>query len=127
MLTISRQVFTQWRDRSTRGLLRWLFAGQIAASSGFVVWMLANWVFVVTNMLMLNRTRPVDLPREQAPRRDRQVGKAPKNWIPAAAAPAKRPQSSRRQLSRVQPIMPSSSKYLPRAARERHHGLRGSS
>jgi len=29
--------------------------GQISASSGFVVyrWMLADWVFVVTNMLML--------------------------------------------------------------------------
>jgi len=33
LLTINRQVFTQWRDRSTRGLLRWLSAGQIAASS----------------------------------------------------------------------------------------------
>jgi len=60
------------------------------------------------------RTRPVDLFHEQAPRRDRQVRKAPKNWIPAAAAaPANRLQSSRRQRSRLQPIMPSSSKVLP--------------
>jgi hypothetical protein len=47
------------RDRSTQRLL-WLFAGQIvASSSGFVVysWTLGNWVFVVTNMLMLTTAR----------------------------------------------------------------------
>jgi MtN3 and saliva related transmembrane protein len=55
LLTIGRQVFTQWRDRTTAGLSRWLFVGQLAASTGFVVysWLLGNWVFVVTNMLML--------------------------------------------------------------------------
>ena len=55
LLTISRQVYTQWRDRSTQGLSRWLFIGQLAASTGFVVysWLLGNWVFVVTNVLML--------------------------------------------------------------------------
>lgn len=55
LLTISRQVYTQWRERSTQGLSRWLFIGQLAASTGFVVysWLLGNWVFVVTNVLML--------------------------------------------------------------------------
>ena len=55
LLTISRQVYTQWRERSTQGLSRWLFIGQLAASSGFVVysWLLDNWVFVATNVLML--------------------------------------------------------------------------
>jgi MtN3 and saliva related transmembrane protein len=55
LLTIGRQVFTQWRDRATTGLSRWLFVGQLAASTGFVVysWLLGNWVFVVTNVLML--------------------------------------------------------------------------
>lgn len=55
LLTIGRQVFTEWRDRSTRGLSKWLFVGQLAASAGFVVysWLLGNWVFVVTNVLML--------------------------------------------------------------------------
>jgi MtN3 and saliva related transmembrane protein len=55
LATISRQVYTQWRERSTQGLSRWLFIGQLAASSGFVVysWLLGNWVFVVTNVLML--------------------------------------------------------------------------
>jgi MtN3 and saliva related transmembrane protein len=55
LLTISRQVYTQWRERSTQGMSRWLFIGQLAASSGFVVysWQLGNWVFVATNLLML--------------------------------------------------------------------------
>jgi len=55
LLTISRQVYTQWRDRSTQGLSRWLFIGQLAASTGFVVysWALGNWVFVMSNVLML--------------------------------------------------------------------------
>lgn len=55
LLTISRQVYTQWRERSTQGLSRWLFIGQLAASTGFVVysWLLGNWVFVVTNVLIL--------------------------------------------------------------------------
>jgi MtN3 and saliva related transmembrane protein len=55
LLTIGRQVYTQWRDRSTQGLSKWLFIGQLAASSGFVVysWLLENWVFLVTNLLLL--------------------------------------------------------------------------
>ncbi len=55
LLTISRQVYTQWRDQSIRGVSKWLFVGQIAASLGFIVysWLLENWVFVVTNVLIL--------------------------------------------------------------------------
>ena len=55
LLTIGRQVYTQWRERSTQGMSRWLFIGQLVASSGFVIysWLLGNWVFVVTNVLML--------------------------------------------------------------------------
>lgn len=55
LLTISRQVATQWRARSTQGLSKWLFTGQLAASTGFVVysWLLGNWVFVVTNVPIL--------------------------------------------------------------------------
>ncbi len=55
MLTLGRQAWLQWRERRTRGVSRWLFAGQIAASCGFVVysWLLSNWVFVVTNALIL--------------------------------------------------------------------------
>jgi uncharacterized protein with PQ loop repeat len=55
LATIGRQVYTQWRDGSTSGLSRWLFIGQLAASLAFVIysWILGNWVFVVTNVLML--------------------------------------------------------------------------
>jgi uncharacterized protein with PQ loop repeat len=55
LLTLGRQVYTEWRDRSTRGLSRWLFIGQFAASSGFVVysWLLQSWVFLFTNVLLL--------------------------------------------------------------------------
>lgn len=55
LLTLSRQVYTEWRERSTRGLSKWLFLGQLAASIGFIVysWLVENWVFVVTNILIL--------------------------------------------------------------------------
>jgi MtN3 and saliva related transmembrane protein len=55
LATIGRQVYSQWRDGSSQGVSRWLFIGQLGASTGFVVysWLLSNWVFVVTNLLML--------------------------------------------------------------------------
>ena len=55
LATIGRQVYSQWRDRSSQGVSKWLFVRQIMASVGFVIysWMLRNWVFVVTNVLML--------------------------------------------------------------------------
>lgn len=55
LATLARQVFTQWRERSTAGVSRWLFIGQLTASTGFLVysWLLGNWVFVVTNAALL--------------------------------------------------------------------------
>jgi MtN3 and saliva related transmembrane protein len=55
LATIGRQAYSQWRSRSWRGVSKWLFIGQITASVGFFVysWLLANWVFVVTNALVL--------------------------------------------------------------------------
>ena len=55
LMTISRQVYTQWRTQDTAGVSRWLFVGQLTASVGFTVYslMLRNWVFVVTNATML--------------------------------------------------------------------------
>jgi len=55
LLTVGRQVYTEWRTRSTAGLSRWLFIGQVAASLGFTVYsvMLENWVFVFTNAMLL--------------------------------------------------------------------------
>jgi MtN3 and saliva related transmembrane protein len=55
LATLARQTWRQWREPEPRGVSRWLFLGQIAASVGFVAysWMLRNWVFIVTNTLIL--------------------------------------------------------------------------
>jgi MtN3 and saliva related transmembrane protein len=55
LLTISRQVYTQWKSRATAGMSRWLFIGQLVASAGFSVysWMLANWIFLATNLMLI--------------------------------------------------------------------------
>ncbi len=53
--TLARQTWRQWREPDPRGVSHWLFAGQIAASLGFVIysWLVHNWVFIVTNLLIL--------------------------------------------------------------------------
>jgi uncharacterized protein with PQ loop repeat len=55
LATLTRQVFTQWRERSTAGVSHWLFIGQLTASTGFLIysWLVENWVFVVTNAALL--------------------------------------------------------------------------
>lgn len=55
LLTVSSQVWKQWRTRSSAGVSKWLFIGQISASAGFVIYSFAveNWVFVVTNSFLL--------------------------------------------------------------------------
>ncbi len=55
VLTIAKQVHKQWQEGSSQGVSRWLFVGQLAASTGFVIysWLVGNWVFVATNALML--------------------------------------------------------------------------
>lgn len=55
MMTISRQVYKQWRTRDCTGVSSWLFIGQTAASTGFVIYsyLLSNWVFVLTNGFIL--------------------------------------------------------------------------
>lgn len=55
VFTISRQIFKQWHDDTSAGVSTWLFVGQLAASAGFLVysWLVRNWVFVVTNALMV--------------------------------------------------------------------------
>lgn len=53
--TIGRQVYTQWRVGTTAGVSKWLFIGQVSASTGFVIysWLLRDLVFVATNAAML--------------------------------------------------------------------------
>lgn len=55
LMTLGRQVYVQWRERSTQGLSSWLFVGQVTASVGFTVysWLVGNWVFVFTNIALL--------------------------------------------------------------------------
>jgi len=55
VLTIGKQVYKQWQEETSEGVSKWLFVGQISASLGFTIysWLVRNWVFVVTNSLML--------------------------------------------------------------------------
>ena len=55
VLTIGRQIFKQWQEKSSEGVSTILFIGQMAASLGFTIYsyLVENWVFVVTNALML--------------------------------------------------------------------------
>lgn len=55
LVTLCRQVYVQARDTTAKGVSRWLFIGQIAASIGFIVysWLLDNWVFTATNAAIL--------------------------------------------------------------------------
>jgi MtN3 and saliva related transmembrane protein len=55
VLTISKQIYKQWQEGSSENVSKWLFIGQMAASLGFTIysWLVSNWVFVVTNLLML--------------------------------------------------------------------------
>ena len=55
VLTIAKQVYKQWQEGSSEGVSKWLFVGQMTASLGFTIysWLVSNWVFVVTNAVML--------------------------------------------------------------------------
>lgn len=55
LATLGRQIWVQWRERSTQGVSGLLFTGQMLASLGFTAysWLLHNWVFVVTNAALL--------------------------------------------------------------------------
>jgi MtN3 and saliva related transmembrane protein len=55
VLTIGKQVYKQWQEGTSEGVSKWLFIGQMSASLGFTIysWLVNNWVFVVTNSVML--------------------------------------------------------------------------
>jgi MtN3 and saliva related transmembrane protein len=55
LVTLGNQVRKQWQSGVSQGVSRWLFIGQLAASAGFAVYsaLLENWVFLVTNLLMV--------------------------------------------------------------------------
>jgi uncharacterized protein with PQ loop repeat len=54
LATLIKQVHKQWRDRTSEGISKWLFAGQLAASIGFTAYsyLVENWVFTITNGLL---------------------------------------------------------------------------
>jgi MtN3 and saliva related transmembrane protein len=54
LVTIGKQIHKQWEERSSKGVSKWLFIGQLAASIGFTAYSVRihNWVFVATNTLM---------------------------------------------------------------------------
>ena len=55
LMTLMGQVLRQWRAPSVEGVSWVLFAGQIAASVGFVTYsvLIGNVIFIVTNSLIL--------------------------------------------------------------------------
>jgi MtN3 and saliva related transmembrane protein len=55
ILTIGRQVYTQWKTGSSSGVSKWLFVGQVTASIGYTVYsyLLRNWVFLCSNVALL--------------------------------------------------------------------------
>lgn len=55
IVTLGRQVFVQWRDRSSEGVSSWLFIGQITASIGFAIYsgLIGNRIFILTNCLLI--------------------------------------------------------------------------
>ena len=54
LLTLIKQVHKQWKTASSEGISKFLFIGQLLASSGFTVYsyLVGNWVFMVTNGLL---------------------------------------------------------------------------
>jgi MtN3 and saliva related transmembrane protein len=55
LATIGRQVFTQWKSGSSAGVSKWLFVGQVTASTGYSLYsyLLHNWVFLCSNIALL--------------------------------------------------------------------------
>lgn len=54
LATLTRQVVTQVRDKTSKGVSAWLFSGQLISSAGFIAYsiLLRNPVFVVTNIFI---------------------------------------------------------------------------
>ena len=55
LVTLGQQVRKQWLSGVSEGVSKWLFVGQLLASLGFSTYsfLLENWVFLVTNLLLV--------------------------------------------------------------------------
>ena len=54
LATLVKQVHKQWKDRTSEGISKLLFIGQLAASIGFTIYSLAtgSWIFAFTNFAL---------------------------------------------------------------------------
>ena len=54
LITVIVQIRRQWRSGSNKGVSKWLFIGQLAASVGFLVFSILtdNLVFTITNAML---------------------------------------------------------------------------
>lgn len=78
LATLIKQVYKQWKDETSEGVSKWLFAGQFVTSVGFTVYsyLVGNWVFMFTNgVLIVNNIIGVYLSFRNA-RRAEHSGKA---------------------------------------------------
>jgi uncharacterized protein with PQ loop repeat len=55
LLTLLRQVYVQWKTEAVAGVSKWLFVGQLTASSGYTIYsfVLHNWIYVCSNIAIL--------------------------------------------------------------------------
>lgn len=55
LATLMRQVYTQSKSQSIAGVSKWLFIGQLAASTGDTIYRVLhnNWVFLSSNIAIL--------------------------------------------------------------------------
>jgi uncharacterized protein with PQ loop repeat len=79
LVTLAKQVLKNWREGTSEGVSRWLFVGQVAASVGFTIYsaLVRNWVFVVTNALILVHAIAGLVIVQHHRRRARQPGTSP--------------------------------------------------
>jgi MtN3 and saliva related transmembrane protein len=47
LVTISQQVYKQFRDGTSRGVSKWLFIGELASALGFLIYIVTNSVMVL--------------------------------------------------------------------------------
>lgn len=91
VLTIAKQVHKQWKSGTSEGVSKWLFVGQTTASVGFTIYSLlvGNWVFVVTNALLLvSAVLGVAILLKHRRAERRRSRSAPVRSAPAARGPA---------------------------------------
>ena len=54
-VTLFLQIRKQWKEKTSHGVSHWLFAGQVVAEIGFIIYsvLVENWVFAATNVVLL--------------------------------------------------------------------------